>query len=300
MVDTIELHTELRRLLGRDPTVKKIATGFSFTEGPVWDCRMSRLIFSDIPGNTVFQWTEARGHTVLRKPSDHTNGNTLDAEGRLLSCEHSRRRVSRTDHDGRIETVSSHFKGKRFNSPNDVVCSSRGEIYFTDPPYGLRQPDGSFADQEIEFCGVYRFSEHGGVTLLGKDFTRPNGIVLNNDETQLFVDDTDRHHVRFFDLAGDGTLQNDRIFAKLEYNDIRGKADGMKMDEKGNIYVAGNTLEGIWVFDPEGTLLGLIGVGEGPANLAWGGTDWKTLFITAKTSVYRLPMGVAGQPVGIQ
>ncbi|MBI3330145.1 MAG: SMP-30/gluconolactonase/LRE family protein [Nitrospinae bacterium] len=178
--------------------------------------------------------------------------------------------------------------------------SLTGDIYFTDPPYGLRQPDGSFVGQELDCYGVYRCSPADGrLTLLIDDFVRPNGLVLNAAETQLFICDTERHHVRVFDMGADGTLRNGRVFVELTHADLVGRPDGMKMDVEGNLYVAGSTPEGLWVFNPEGRLIGLIGVPEGPANLAWGGVDWKTLFVTARTSVYRIPMKVAGMPVAL-
>ena len=298
MASIIELHPALGKILEPNVTAEKVATGFTFTEGPVWDYRRKRLVFSDIPNNTVFQWTEAEGHAVVRKPSDHTNGNTIDHQGRLISCEHAGRRVSLSDEDGSVSTLADRYEGKRLNSPNDVIYSSRGEVFFTDPPYGLRQPDGSFTEGELQFSGVYRLSENGELQLLVDDFERPNGLVMDEGEAHLFVDDTQNHHVRVFDIADDRSLTNGRVFAELKYSGVTGRPDGMKMDIQGNLYVAGNTIEGIWVFNPEGVLIGLVGVGEEPANLAWGGDGWKTLFVTARTSVYRLPMRVAGQPVG--
>ena len=299
MADIIELHPSLRKLVGLEPTVQQIATGLGFTEGPVWDARRKRLIFSDIPGNTVYQWTEQNGHTVLRQPSNNTNGNTIDLQGRLVSCEHSGRRVSRLDDGGGGLTVlASHFEGKQLNSPNDVICSTQAEIIFTDPPYGLKQPDGSFAKGELDFSGVYRLSGDGNLSLLVADFVRPNGLLLDASERRLFICDTHNHHVRVFDMAGDGILSNGTVFAMLNYEETQGRPDGIKTDTQGNIYVAGGTKEGVWVFNPEGALIGLIGVGENPANLAWGGDDWRTLFVTARTSVYRIELTVAGQPVG--
>jgi sugar lactone lactonase YvrE len=298
MIQTISLNSDFEKLLPQDPGAEKIATGFGFTEGPVWSSGEACLIFSDIPGNTVYRWSEGAGHTVLRKPSGNTNGNTLDPEGLLVSCEHSGRRVSRRAKDGTVETVVSHFEGKRLNSPNDIICSSEGDLVFTDPPYGLRQADGSFAGQEIDFSGVYRVVRNGDIRLLVDDFVRPNGLLFDHGEKRLFVNDTDHNHVRVFEITPDGSLSGGRVFAELRYGEILGHADGMKMDSEGNIYVAGNTPEGVWVFSPEGELIGLIGVGEGPANLAWGGDGWRTLFVTARTSVYRISMRVAGMPVG--
>jgi sugar lactone lactonase YvrE len=283
-----------------DPSVRvdRIVTGCTFTEGPVWHSRDRSLIFSDIPNDTLYTRTEAQGHTVFRKPSGQGNGNTFDRQGRLITCEHANRRVSRTAPDHKVETVASHYEGKRLNSPNDVICDRNGDLYFTDPPYGLRQPDGSFQGQELPYCGVFRWSAATGqLSLLLDDFLRPNGLAFNAEETQLFVCDTNQYHVRVFDLGPDGRLRPGRVCAELVYGDVHGRADGMKLDVEGNLYVAGNTLEGIWVFNPAGKLMGFIGVGELAANLAWGGEDWRTLYITARTSVYRVPMRVAGLPV---
>ena len=296
MANLIELHPEIRNLVGNEPEAQRIATGFAFTEGPVWDYRHKRLLFSDIPGDTVYAWTPDNGHAIFRSPSGHTNGNTIDRQGRIISCEHSGRQVVRMSPDGSLEVAVSRFNGRRLNSPNDVICTSTGDLIFTDPPYGLRQPDGSFSGGELDFNGVFRLAADGRLMLLIDDFTRPNGLLLNAEERQLYVDDTEHRHVRVFDVDAEGTLENGRVFAQLKHGEIESLPDGMKMDVEGNIYIAGNTVEGLWVFNPEGTLVGLISVGEEPANLCWGGEDWRTLFITARTSVYRLPMRVAGMP----
>jgi sugar lactone lactonase YvrE len=197
-----------------------------------------------------------------------------------------------------VETLASHYDGKRLNSPNDVICASNGDVYFSDPPYGLRQPDGSFKGQELPYCGVFRWSAADEqLTLLIDDFERPNGLALNAQETELYICDTEHHHVRVFDRSADGSLRHGRVCVQLIHGDVLGRADGMKLDVEGNLYVAGNTPEGIWVFNPGGKLIGFISVGELAANLAWGGDDWRTLYITARTSVDRVPMKVAGQPM---
>jgi sugar lactone lactonase YvrE len=283
--------------------IEQIASGFQFTEGPVWHSRDRTLTFSDVRGGSMYRWTEGGGVEVFRRPSGGGNGNTYDREGRLITCEHDNRRVSRTALDGAIETVAGDYRGKRLNSPNDVILAPDGDIIFTDPPYGLRQPDGSIQGQELPFNGVFRVSARTGeLTLLVDDFDRPNGLVMSDDGSRLLVADTAREHVRVFDVAADGSLSNGRELV----GQFRGQTgtlpparpDGMKLDSRGNLYVAANTEEGIWVFSPEGDLIGQIGLPETPANLAWGGQDWRTLYVTATTSVYRLPMKVAGQPVG--
>jgi sugar lactone lactonase YvrE len=299
MSATVVLDDRLRELVDPDATAEKIAGGCVFTEGPIWSHRDNSLIFSDVRGNTMYRWTEAGGQEIIRQPSGVSNGNTYDLDGNLVTCEHENRRVSRTYPDGRVETVVSHYDGKRLNSPNDVICLPNGDLYFTDPPYGLRRPDGTFGPQEVPFNGVYRIGADGSLTVLVDDFERPNGLVVSNDGRQLFVDDTDRHHVRVFDLGADGSLSNGRVFADVSHGGTVGRPDGMKLDVLGNLYVTANTAEGVWVYAPDGTLLGFIGVPEGPANVGWGGPGNSTLFITACTSVYRLPMKVAGQQLSI-
>jgi sugar lactone lactonase YvrE len=294
----------LAELVDPNAPIEKIASGFQFTEGPVWDSRGKNLSFSDVRGGTMYRWTEAAGATVFRQPSAGGNGNTYDAGGRLITCEHAGRRVSRTAADGGIETIAGEYEGKRLNSPNDVICTAGGDIIFTDPPYGLRQPDGSIVGQEVPCNGVYRVSAGTGkITLLVDDFDRPNGLVISADGSHLMICDTAREHVRVFDIRPDGGLTNDRVFTDCfegrTGSSAPARPDGMKLDSLGNLYIAANTSEGVWVFGPSGDLLGTIGLDETPANLAWGGDDWQTLFITASTSVYRLRMKVAGQPVPI-
>ena len=269
-------------------SAERIATGFRFTEGPVWHAASRSLVFSDIPGDTLYRWTEQGGAAVFRRPSGKANGNTYDCEARLVSCEHENRRVSRTRADGSVETLASHYDGKRLNSPNDVVCAANGELIFTDPPYGLRQPDGSFAGEELSFRGVYRISS--SLELLVDDFELPNGLALSADGTRLYIADTARAHLRVFDVAADGGLRNGREFARLRHKDHVGRPDGVKLDARGHVYVAAHDPKAIWVFSPSGELAGFIDIGEGPANLAWGGDDGRTLFVTANTSLYRVRM----------
>jgi len=298
MSATVVLDDRLRALVDPAASPDQIASGCIFTEGPVWSHRDNSLIFSDVRGNTMYRWTEAGGQQVIRQPSQVSNGNTYDLDGNLVTCEHLGRRVSRTYPDGRIETVVSHFEGNRLSSPNDLVYAPNGDLYFTDPPYGLRQPDGTFAPSETPSNGVYRIAaSDGSMTVLVEDFERPNGLVISLDQRQLLVDDTDRAHVRIFDLGADGTLSNGRVFAEVKHGGTVGRPDGMKLDSQGNLYVTANTAEGVWVYAPDGTLLGFIGAPEPPANVGWGGPDNRTLFITANTGVYRLQMLVSGQPL---
>ena len=285
---------KLLDLVDSGAQVEQIGTGCVFTEGPIWDAEGDFLLFSDIPANQMKKWTSDSGITTFRQPSGKSNGLTYDKQQRLIACEHANRRVSRTESDGTVTTIASHYEEKKLNSPNDVVVKSDGSIYFTDPPYGLTAMYGEEGGQELDFQGVYRLSEDGQeLTLLVDDFDRPNGLCFSPDESVLYVDDTARMHVRAFDVQSDGTLANGRIFAEEEGEN--GVPDGMKVDQQGNVYLTGPG--GIWVFDPVGTHLGVIQVPEVTANLGWGENDWKTLFITATTSIYRIQLKVSGIPV---
>ncbi len=298
MAGIVVIEPEFQELIDAAGQPEKVAGEFVFTEGPVWDQRTRSLTFSDIPANTLYRWSEGVGSRVLRQPSGGANGNTLDRDGHLLSCEHGNRRVSRTLQDGSVETLVDLYQGKRLNSPNDVVVAANGDVLFTDPPYGLRRPDGSFAAGELGFFGVFRWSKASGeVTLLVDDFVRPNGLALTTDERLLYIADTDQAHIRVFDVA-DEALRNGRVFAQTEHDGVKGRPDGIKLDERGNLYVTSSRPEGVWVYDPRGRLLGQIAVGENPANCGFGGDDWRTLFITAQTSVYSVRLKVAGQRVG--
>jgi len=272
--------------------VEKLATGFIFTEGPVWDAANECLFFSDMPGDKMRKWTEDKGIEVCREPCGKSNGLTFDKQGRLVACEHSNRRVSRTEKDGTIASIADRYEGKLLNSPNDVVVKSDGSIYFSDPPYGLTAEFGVLGEQELPFQGVYRISPDGEtLTLVVDDFEKPNGLAFSPDESLLYIDDTDRSHIRVFDVNPDGTVSNSRVFVEVK-GEGEGGVDGMKVDSEGNIYVTGPG--GIWVFDPWGNKLGRIDVPEVVANMAWGDEDWKTLYITASTSLYRIRLNVEG------
>jgi len=275
--------------------LEKLADGFMFTEGPVWDAASKCLFFSDIPGNKMRKWTEDKGIEIFRDPSGKSNGLTLDKQGRLMACEHANRRVSLTGKDGKVVTIADKYEGKRLNSPNDVIVKSDGSIYFSDPPYGLTAEFGVLGEQELSFQGVFRLSPDGkALTLLVDDFEKPNGLAFSPDESLLYIDDTDRVHVRVFDVKPDGSISNGRVFVEVE-GEEEGNVDGMKLDSEGNVYVTGPG--GISVFDPSGSKLGRIDVPEVAANMAWGDADWKTLYITASTSLYRIRLGVKGIPV---
>jgi len=278
----------LEAILEDNTQVEKLAGDFRFTEGPIWHPN-GFLLFSDIPANTIYQWTPNQKPEIFRRPSGNTNGNTLDWEGRLLSAEHSNHRISRTEKDGTIVTLVNQFQGKRLNSPNDLVVKSDGSIYFTDPPYGIKSEQ-----EELGFYGVYRLTPDGKLTLLVKDFVGPNGIALSPDEEKLYVNDSEKGHIRVFDVKSDGTLENGQLFAELKDPSKEGVPDGMKVDQEGNVYSTG--AGGVWIFSPSGNLLGRIEVPELATNLAWGDDDYKTLYITTSNSLYRIRLKIPGVP----
>jgi gluconolactonase len=291
----------LRRVVHPEARVEKLAGGFGFVEGPVWsDADGGFLIFSDIPGDELKRWTPAGGVTPYRTPSRNANGNTRDLQGRLLSCEHSGRRVSIEQRDGRVETLVDAYEGKRLNSPNDVVVKSDGTVWFTDPPYGLR---GHPELQEQAKNNVFRFDPASGdLRAVVDDFHRPNGLCFTPDERRLYIADSgDPHHVRVFDVQPDGRLSGDRVFCTIS----PGIPDGMRCDAEGRLYSSAG--DGIHIFTPDGAPVGKLitpdapgrfdqtRIGpEVPANLCFGGPDGTTLFITACTAVYTIPLLARG------
>ncbi|HEU5097856.1 MAG TPA: SMP-30/gluconolactonase/LRE family protein [Roseiflexaceae bacterium] len=294
---TIAVELDLRDgrlsgLVGPNPVVRRVATGFAFLEGPVWHASTETLILSDIIGNTLYRWSSRDGVAVFRHPSNMANGNTLDRDGRLLTCEHATSRVTRTDLSGSIEVLASHYHGKELNSPNDIVVASSGAIYFTDPTSGRTARYGVERPQELSFQGVYRIDpDRAALTLLVDDFDKPNGLCFSSDESRLFVNDTDRAHIRVFEVAPDGTLGGGQVWAELAGRG-EGVADGMKIDRDGNLYCCGPG--GIHVFAPDATCLGVIGFPEKVANFTWGGANRRTLFVTASTSLYTHDMPIPG------
>ena len=279
-------------LVPQDAELERVAGGFQFTEGPVW--RDGGLLFSDIPNSRTVRWQESpEGFSVstYRTPSGNANGLTLDRAGRLISCEHSARRVSREEADGTYATLADSYQGKKLNSPNDVVVSSDGTLYFTDPPYGVEDLG---QEPDLDFRGVYMITSDGALHLLVDDFDRPNGLALAPDERTLYVNDSRRRHIRAFVVRDGGTLHDYRVWTDMSSSDT-GSPDGMKVDVNGNIFCTGPG--GIWVMNPAGHVLGRIIGDEQPANVAWGGEDWSTLFVTARTSLYRIRLKTMGIPV---
>jgi gluconolactonase len=279
---------KLASIVPEDSRLEQLCTGFQFTEGPIWNAVNDVLIFSDIPANRIYAWSSIKGATLFREPSGNSNGLTYDREGRLILCEHGTRRLSQLENGDVYTVLSERFRGKRLNSPNDAVVKSDGTIYFTDPPYGI-QPE----EQELPFQGVFRFdSEDQNLTLLTDDFERPNGLAFSPDERLLYIADSFQKHVRVFDVNSDGALENSRVFAET-HSESPGVPDGMKVDVEGNLYVV--AAQGVWVFSKDGEKLGMIKVPDpSPTNCGWGDQDWKSLFIAARTSVYRIRLSIPG------
>jgi gluconolactonase len=287
--------TRFESVVGKTVQFETLGTGFLFTEGPLWHAQGKYLLFSDMPGDHLRRWSAKDGVTTFRKPSNKSNGLTWDRRGRLLACEHGTSRVTRTEADGSITTLASHYEGKELNSPNDIICKSDGAVYFSDPTYGRMEYYGVPRPCQLAFRGVYRLDpERKTLTLLADDFGQPNGLCFSLDETRLFINDTDRQHIRVFGVRADGTLDQGRVWAETTGSG-QGAPDGMKIDSGGNLYCCGPG--GIHVFDPNAACLGVIHVPEGAANFTWGDDDLRSLFITASTSLYRVKVRVPGRPV---
>lgn len=294
------------KLIPPSAQLEKLAGGFEWSEGPVWAREGGYLLFSDIPNNAVMRWKEGEGTSVFLKPAGYTgaaarqgepgsNGLLFDRQGRLILCEHGDRRVARLEKDGKKTTLADRYEGKRLNSPNDAVLKSNGDIYFTDPPYGLEKGVEDPA-RELDFQGVYRISASGELTLLTRDISRPNGIAFSPDEKKLYVacSDPDRAVWYVHDVKPDGTLENGRIFFDATAWVKQGKKglpDGLKVDQQGNLFATGPG--GVHVLAPDGTHLGTIDTGEATANCGWGG-DGSTLYITADMYLCRIKTATRG------
>lgn len=288
--------SRMEPLLRPGAELKMLCTGAIWSEGPVWWDDGS-VTWSDIPNNRMLKWSSGEGMSVFRSPSYHTNGHTRDREGRLVSCEHSGRRISRTEADGTVVTLVDRFEGKRLNSPNDVVVKSDGTIWFTDPPYGIiSDHEGVKAESEIGANHVYRFDPaSNSLEIACNDFQRPNGLAFSPDEKLLYVSDTSRshdpdgnHHIRVFDVADGRYPRNGRVFAVIE----PGLSDGFRLDVDGNIFTS--SADSIQVYAPDGTRLGKIFVPEVISNCTFGGPDRSTLFVTASTSLYSIELATKG------
>ncbi len=281
MADALAMILETRE-------AERLATGFVFTEGPLWHPD-GFYYFVDVRASVLYRLTQGGSPEVVRDKTGGGNGTTFDLLGRLVLCEGENRRVTRTAAEGRIEVLMDRFEGKRLNRPNDVVCASDGSIYFTDP--GLRVP---LAERELTYAGVYRIAPDGAQSLVA-DFEYPNGLAFSPDERLLYVANTRwAQYIHVLELDARGTMVRRRIFADMSSDETDGVPDGLKVDVEGRVYCTGPG--GTWVFAPDGTRLGIIRTPEVPANLAFGGPDLRTLFFTARTSVYTLRVKVPGQP----
>lgn len=286
------LDERFRDLVPANAELERLWTGGEWVEGPVWMPHENALIFSDIPNDRMMRWSDAEGARVFRHPADKSNGNTLDLQGRIITCEHLTNRVTRTEPDGSVTTLVERYRGCRLNSPNDVVVHSSGVIWFTDPPYGiLSEREGRVRESELE--GNYLFSFDPGTGLLevaATDFERPNGLAFSPDESTLYVADSgSRRHIRSFRMTKSSAgLTGGEEFVRID----QGVPDGFRVDVGGNLW--SSAADGIHVFDPEGALLGKIPVPEKVSNCEFGGPEGRDLFITASTSLYRVPLEVEG------
>jgi gluconolactonase len=299
----VEFDPAMKAIFPTDAKIDKLADGFAFVEGPIWiNEDGGSLLFSDIPRNQIMKWVPSGTVTEFRKPSGYTgpperasaysgsNGLTLDKQGRLIICEHGDRRVTRLEKNGKITVLASKFEAKKLNSPNDAVYRSDGSLYFTDPPYGLANEK----DQELDFSGIYRIKPDGQLQLLSKELSRPNGLAFSPDEKTLYVSNSDPQHRLWmaFDVADEGTLSNGRVLLDVTAEKEEGLPDGLKVDTQGIIYATGPG--GIWIITPQGKHLGTIKPNENPANCNWGDADGRSLYMTAKTGLYRIRLNNPG------
>ncbi|MGV2125157.1 SMP-30/gluconolactonase/LRE family protein [Agrobacterium vitis] len=282
-----------RFVMGNAP-VKQLATGFDWVEGPVWFGDLDCLLFSDIPNNRILRWMPDGSLTTFRAPSNFANGHTRDRQGRLVSCEHGTRRVTRTEYDGAITVIADSFEGKRLNSPNDVIVASDGAIWFSDPHYGIATDyEGTKSEQELP-CNVYRVDPSGAISAVLTDFNGPNGLAFSPDEKRLYVADTGRmhssdpQHIRVFDVGDGWTLTGGNVFHVID----KGCADGMRLDSDGNLW--SSAADGVHCIAPDGHLMGKILVPETVSNLCFGGRGKHRLFITATTSLYAISLNRKG------
>ena len=300
----VRLDAAFDELVPKDGQLEKLADGFTFTEGPLW--RPSGVLwFSDVVGNVVRQWSPDGKVAEILNPGGYDgkgnlpaggyngpNGMTADKDGAVLLCQHGYRRIVRISKGMKITTVVDKYEGRRLNSPNDVVYRSDGSLYFTDPPYGLPKGDDDPA-KELKFNAVFRMAK-GKLQPVIKDLSRPNGIAISPDQKTLYIGNSDEKNRIWmaYDIADNGTVTNGHLFADVTPEKDAGVPDGMKVDSKGDIWASGPG--GIWVFSPTGKHLGTIKMPEIPANCNWG-DDWKSLYITARTGLYRIKLAVAGE-----
>ncbi len=275
-----------------DPFLLRLFTGARWTEGPAYFPAGRYLIFSDAPNDRLLKYDETTGRTtVFAHPAGYHNGHAVDRRGRLLCCEHGARRVTRIEPDGSLTVLADSYRGRRLNSPNDIVEASDGSVWFTDPAYGIDTDyEGFAAEPELDGCHVFRISPDGELRQMTADFDRPNGLAFSLDERVLYVSDTARAHLRRFDVAPDGSLSGGEVFAECS----AGAFDGFRLDGAGRLWCS--SAEGVHVYHPDGTLLGKLHVPETVANLTFGGPKRTDLYLTATTSLYTIRLRVAGAP----
>jgi len=296
-MDVDRINPKFDSIVGPDAPLDQIAHGTYFGEGPVWDHRQQRFLWTDIIGDTIPQWKPGIGRSILVHPSGHANGMTFDREGRLTIAGWSQRTIWRIEHDGSFTTLASHWQGKKLNSPNDIVVRSDGSIYWTDSAGGLVIPGmvGEDLQRHLDIQAVYRLTPQGKVELTIEDTVYPNGLCFSPGESILYVNDTRMAHIRAFDVNPDGSVHNARLFHTLTGCEA-GVADGIKCDRDGNVYCTGPG--GVHVIDPAGTLLGrLLAPGGHTTNIGWGDDDWRSLYMTTYHAVFRTRLNIPGVPV---
>lgn len=285
---------KLAQLIPADGFLEPISVGYAITEGIIWNFKTQRLVFSDMSLGKVYQWDpQTKATSVIKTPSNISNGNFIDAEGRVVSCEHATSSIVRMEHDGRyLKVLASHYQGKEFNSPNDIIIDSQNRIWFTDPIYGRKSEKvGITRPSELGYQGVYRLDPDGSVHLVSKDFDQPNGLCMELGEKSLLVNDTPRKHIRRFAVEADGSLSGGAVIAEIA-GEGPGSPDGLKIDCEGNIYCTGPG--GIFVFSPDGTSLGRINMPEHTRNFCFGDEDRGTLYLAGSTTIYRLRTNTFG------
>ena len=292
----LDIHDlRLQDIFDEDAELETVSSGHRFLEGPAWRPDETHLRFSDILGNATLQWSGASGLSIYRANSHMANGNTYDRQGRLLSCHHASSRVTRMDDNETMTVLASHYQGKELNSPNDIVVKSDGAIYFTDPPYGREAKVGIPRQPQLGFNGVYRLDpEGGGLTLLSRDFNRPNGLCFSPDESFLYINDTPESRIRVFDVSADGLLSNGRLFAQTG-GDGPGGPDGMKTDSEGNLYCC--AAGGLHVFAADGAFLGRLRTPMQITNFTFGDEDLRGIYLTGITTLYRVRARIPGLPL---
>jgi gluconolactonase len=285
------------RIVSHATPLEVIAHDVLFGEGPVWDKRSGELFYTDIIGDTIWKWAPGAGNRVVMRPSHRANGMTLDAQGRLVVAGWASRSVWRMALDGSVQTLASHYQGKKLNTPNDIVVTSDGSIWFTDPTGALNNMEmhGEDIQRYLDFNGVYSIDAGGKLNLVIEDCVYPNGLTFSPDEKVLYVNDTRQALIRAFDVRADGSVGPPRVFYRLVGTEP-GVADGMKVDVEGNVYCTGPA--GLHVVAPSGQLLGRIKIPGHCTNMAWGDADWRTMYVTTFTSqVFRFRLGIPGIPV---